>query len=73
MEELGADEVIVSREDFSDEVKRRTGGLGVDVVIDNVGGPLFEPTWRSIGRAGRFVLVGSCRAISSRSIRRASS
>ena len=58
LEELGADEVIVSREDFSDEVKRRTGGLGVDVVIDNVGGPLFEPTWRSIGRGGRFVLVG---------------
>ena len=55
---LGADEVVVSREDFSDQVKRLTAGHGVDVVIDNVGAPVFEPAWKSIGRGGRFVLVG---------------
>jgi len=36
--EAGADEVIVfSRQDFESEVKRLTGGKGVDVVYDGVG------------------------------------
>lgn len=56
--DLGADDVVVSRGDFSDEVKRLTGGEGVDVVVDNVGAPVFEPAWKSMGRGGRFVLVG---------------
>jgi len=58
--ELGAHHVVVSRrgEDFSPEVKRLTGGAGVDVLIDNVGTVLFEPMRRSLGTAGRWVLIG---------------
>ena len=42
--EAGADEVIVVERggDFSGEVRRLTGGRGVDVTIDNVGSPVFE-------------------------------
>jgi NADPH:quinone reductase-like Zn-dependent oxidoreductase len=57
---LGAHHVVVHRrgEDFSPEVKRLTGGRGVDVLIDNVGTPLFEPMRRSLGIAGRWILIG---------------
>lgn len=56
----GADEVILHArgEDFSAQVKDLTAGEGVDVVIDNVGTPLFQPTRRSLARAGRWVMVG---------------
>jgi len=58
--EMGAHHVVVHArgEDFSPEVKRLTGGRGVDVLIDNVGTPLFEPMRRSLGIAGRWILIG---------------
>lgn len=57
---LGANLVVVSArgEDFSDAVRAATGGEGVDVVIDNVGTALFQPTRRSLARGGRWVLIG---------------
>jgi acryloyl-coenzyme A reductase len=58
--EAGADEVIVAERgaDFSSEVRRLTGGRGVDVVIDNVGSQVFESVRRSVADDGRIVLVG---------------
>lgn len=58
--QAGADHVVVARRggDFSGEVKDLTGGRGVDVVIDNVGTPVFQSTRRSIAKGGRWVLVG---------------
>ena len=45
-------------EDFSEQVRALTGGDGVDVIVDNVGTPLFEPMRRSLAVNGRWVLVG---------------
>ncbi len=58
--ELGAHQVVVHKrgEDFSPQVKRLTGGAGVDVLVDNVGTVLFEPMRRSLGTAGRWVMIG---------------
>src|SRR6476469_3066513 len=58
--DAGADEVVIVErgEDFSAEVRRLTGGRGVDVVIDNVGSQVFEPVRRSVADDGRIVLVG---------------
>lgn len=58
--EAGAHEVIVATrgEDFSDAVRAVTGGNGADVVIDNVGSPLFQPTRRSLAMGGRWIFVG---------------
>lgn len=58
--EAGADEVVVigKGEDFWAEVRRLTGGDGVDVVIDNVGSPVFESVRRSVAYDARIVLVG---------------
>ncbi len=50
--EAGADEVIVyTREDFVAEVKRFTGGKGVDVVYDSVGVSTFRKASTFSGRA----------------------
>jgi acryloyl-coenzyme A reductase len=58
--DAGAHEVIVVArgEDFSPKVVAATGGDGVDVVIDNVGSVLFEPTRRSLGMGARWVFIG---------------
>jgi NADPH2:quinone reductase len=57
--ERGAAETIdVTRESLKDRVKALTGGRGVDVVLDPVGGPLAEQAVRATGWRGRFVCVG---------------
>lgn len=57
--EMGADEAVVARNGlFADEVRRVTGGEGVDVVCDNVGAPVFQEAVRSCARGARYVLVG---------------
>jgi acryloyl-coenzyme A reductase len=58
--EVGAHDVLVTErgEDFSERVRALTQGQGVDVVIDNVGTPLFTPIRRSLATNGRWVLVG---------------
>jgi NADPH:quinone reductase-like Zn-dependent oxidoreductase len=45
--------------DLAAEVKSLTGGSGVDVVLDAVGGPMFEPALRSLRTGGRQVSITS--------------
>jgi NADPH:quinone reductase len=55
----GADEVInYSTQDFAAEVKRITGGKGVDVVYDGVGKSTFEGSLNSLRPRGYMVLFG---------------
>ncbi len=55
----GADEVINYREqNLREEVKRLTGGQGVDVVMDPVGGDYAEQALRSMAWRGRYLVVG---------------
>ena len=55
----GASETInYSSEDLKGRVKELTGGRGVDVVYDPVGGDYAEPALRSIGWDGRYLVVG---------------
>jgi NADPH2:quinone reductase len=57
--EHGADEGIdYSKEDLRERIKALTGGKGVDVVYDAVGGPYSEPAFRSIAWRGRLLVVG---------------
>ncbi len=58
--ELGAEEAINYRtSDFAKEVRRLTGGAGVDVVIDHVGAETFEKSVRCLARGGRCVTCGA--------------
>lgn len=55
----GADETInYTDQDLRARVKELTGGAGVDVVYDPVGGPYAEPALRSCGWGGRYLVVG---------------
>ena len=55
----GADEVIdYTSEDFEEEVKRITGGKGVQVVYDSVGKTTFEKGLNCLARRGMMVLFG---------------
>jgi len=55
----GADEIInYTGEDLRERIKAITGGKGVDVVYDPVGGPYSEPALRSIAWRGRLLVVG---------------
>lgn len=56
---LGADEVINYNEvSLKDAVKELTGGKGVDVVYDPVGGDYAEPAIRSMAWNGRYLVIG---------------
>jgi NADPH2:quinone reductase len=57
--EHGADETInYATEDMRARVKAITGGKGVDVVYDPVGGPFSEPALRDMAWGGRLLVVG---------------
>jgi NADPH2:quinone reductase len=56
--DAGADEVVRSDGAWKDDVLALTGGQGVDIVIDPVGGDRFTDSLRSLNRAGRLVVVG---------------
>ncbi|MFN9152152.1 MAG: NADPH:quinone oxidoreductase family protein [bacterium] len=53
----GAD-IALPTDGFRDEVKKLTGGRGVDVVFDPVGGPVFDACLRSCAQYGRMLIIG---------------
>jgi NADPH2:quinone reductase len=57
--ERGADEVInYSNENLKERAKELTGGKGVNVVYDVVGGDYAEAALRAIAWGGRFLVIG---------------
>ena len=55
-----ADEVILyTEQNFVEETRRITGGIGVDVVYDSVGKTTFEGSLDSLKRRGYLVLFGA--------------
>lgn len=55
--EAGADETVLL-DGFRDSVKELTGGRGVDVIVDVVGGDVFTDSLRSLATQGRLLVVG---------------
>jgi NADPH:quinone reductase-like Zn-dependent oxidoreductase len=56
---FGIDHVVDYRsEDVAASVQRITGGRGVDVVLDSIGGASFETSYRLLAPLGRLVLLG---------------
>ncbi len=55
--DAGADEVILL-DGFKDAAHELTGGKGVDVVVDPVGGDAFTDALRSLAPQGRVMVVG---------------
>ena len=56
----GADAVIDTvSNDLAQEVRALTDGKGADLVLDAVGGQMFEPSLRCLGAGGRQVVIAS--------------
>jgi NADPH:quinone reductase-like Zn-dependent oxidoreductase len=59
LKSLGLDVPVRTRSpDFSKKVLEVTGGKGVDLVVNNVGGSVFAECVRSLGYEGRLATVG---------------
>ena len=57
--EAGADlRINYSEENLKEQVKSLTGGKGVDVIYDPVGGDFSEQAFRAIAWDGRFLVIG---------------
>jgi NADPH:quinone reductase-like Zn-dependent oxidoreductase len=57
---LGADKAInYNTSDFVEETRRWTGGRGVDVVLDHVGGSTWEKSLSALARGGRLTTCGA--------------
>jgi NADPH2:quinone reductase len=57
--ELGAEAVVdYSDPGWPDEVSRITGGRGADVVIESVGGDVFEGSFHCLAPFGRLIVIG---------------
>jgi NADPH2:quinone reductase len=56
-QDAGADEVVMVRDGWKEEVLERSGG-GVDVVMDPVGGDRFTDSLRCLAEDGRLLVVG---------------
>ncbi|TBU97103.1 NADPH:quinone oxidoreductase family protein [Phytopseudomonas dryadis] len=55
----GADELIdYGTQNLKDEIKRLTNGQGADVIVDPVGGDLFDQAIRGIAWNGRLLVIG---------------
>ena len=54
-----ADVILYCEQDFETEVKRLTGGKGVDVVYDSVGKTTFDQSLNSLRPRGMLVLFGA--------------
>lgn len=56
---VGADEVVASSDRLSNDVKKLTGGEGVDLVLEAVGTPTFEQGLKSLRWGGKTVVIGN--------------
>ena len=57
--ERGADHLIdYTADNLRQRLKEITGGRGVDVLYDPVGGDLAEPALRAMGWGGRYLVIG---------------
>ena len=59
---LGADSAISYDEPrWTEQVRELTSGRGVDVLIESIGGDVFEQNFEALATFGRYLLLGSTR------------
>ena len=56
---ISEDRIFYSRDtSFASGIRRATGGVGVDVVINSLAGDLLRETWECLAPFGRFIEIG---------------
>jgi NADPH2:quinone reductase len=58
VESLGADVVLPLADGWLEAVKEHTGGRGVDLVVDPIGGEAFDDAIRAMATEGRLLVIG---------------
>lgn len=59
---LGADDAVdYTHDDWPKRVLENTGGRGVDVLLESIGGDIFEQNFECLAPFGRYVIFGSTR------------
>lgn len=58
VESLGADVVLPLADGWLEAVKEATGGRGVDLVVDPIGGEAFDDAVRALATEGRLLVIG---------------
>ncbi len=58
VESLGADVVLPLADGWLQAVKDHTGGRGVDLVVDPIGGEAFDDAIRALATEGRLLVIG---------------
>jgi len=59
LKELGVEHCIdYHRQDFESEVRRLTGGSGVQIVLDAVGGESYRKSYRCLSALGKLMMFG---------------
>jgi len=58
VESLGADVVLPLTDGWLEAVKEHTGGRGVDLVVDPIGGEAFDDAIRALATEGRLLVIG---------------
>lgn len=58
VESLGADVVLPLADGWLEAVKQATGGRGVDMVVDPIGGEPFDDAIRALATEGRLLVIG---------------
>ncbi|MGP4055855.1 NADPH:quinone oxidoreductase family protein [Mycobacterium sp. 4D054] len=58
VESLGADVVLPLTDGWLEAVKAETGGRGVDLVVDPIGGHAFDDAVRALATEGRLLVIG---------------
>jgi NADPH2:quinone reductase len=58
VEALGADVVLPLTDGWADRVREVTGGRGVDIVVDPVGGTAFDDAVRVLALDGKLLVIG---------------
>jgi putative PIG3 family NAD(P)H quinone oxidoreductase len=56
--EVGLEHAVLADDHWPERVQELTGGRGVDVILDLVGGPYLEGNQRVIAERGRHIVVG---------------
>lgn len=55
---VGADLVLPLSGDWAQQVREYTGGRGVDIVVDPIGGPAFDDAIRVLAIDGKLLVIG---------------
>ena len=58
VESLGADLVLPLTDGWAQAVRDHTGGRGVDIVVDPIGGPAFDDAIRVLAVDGKLLVIG---------------